>query len=405
MNEIFKTAIVGGGASGLLCAVELLRGKNPLRGEEAVILERCDRVGKKLIATGNGQGNLTNCSLTSDNYYGDKNFIRIFLSEAENTDLEEYFYSLGIPMTTVNGKKYPVSRQANSVLDTIRFYLYDKKVNILTNFYVERVTKRDGCFEIVSGDRKIYAEKVVLAVGGAAGKQFGTDGSSYALAEKLGHEKTKLYPSLVQIKTETALIRGLKGIKEQASVTAIDGNRILKKAVGEVLFTDYGVSGNAIFQISGHLAKAKNPFVKIEFLPELTESETERVISDRLKNAPHIPSEDTLSCILAKRVGQAVLKIASDRSPKAIARAVKNFDLKVIGTLGFDYAQVTKGGIETKSINPYTYESKLVRGAYFTGEMLDIDGDCGGYNLTFAFVSGILAAKAIKNTFNKKEQI
>ncbi len=395
MSQIFKTAIVGGGASGLLCATELLRGENSFSGKEVVILERNERVGKKLIATGNGQGNLTNANITENNYYGDKNFIRVFLDEVRKLDLEEYFYSLGIPLISIGEKKYPLSRQANSVLDTIRYGLEKKGVNIKTNFFVNGIKNEDGIFKLSSGTETVLAQNVVIAVGGACGKQFGTDGTSYSLAESLGHKKTKIYPSLVQVKTDTSPIRSLKGLKEQAKVTALDNGKPLKSATGEILFTEFGVSGNAVFQVSGHLAKAKNPTLKIEFLPDFSIEKVEKIIADRIENAC-FPSDELLTGILVKRVGQAVLKASSSRSPFDLAKTIKNFTLKVTGTLGFNYAQVTKGGIETVAVNPYTFESKLRRGAYLTGEVLDIDGDCGGYNLTFAFVSGLLCARAIK---------
>lgn len=400
MNKIFKVAIIGGGASGLLCATELVRGNDAISGEQIIVLEKCDRVGKKLIATGNGQGNLTNAFLTADNYYGDKNFIKIFLAETENTDIEEYFYLLGIPLITAkDGKKYPLSKQANSVLDTLRSFLSKKGVVTQTDFPVDKITGSNGCFTIRSGDRTVRAEKVVLAVGGSAGKQFGTDGSAYSLITALGHEKTAVFPSLVQIKTETEKIRGLKGLKEQAVVRAYDGDKLLKTASGEVLFTDYGLSGNAVFQISGHLTSAKNPSVLIEFLPDFTLEQTEKLIADRKNNAYYVGDDELLNGILAKRVGQTIIKYTCSKSPSELARQIKNFRLKVTGNLGFNYAQVTKGGIKTDKINPYTFESKLCRGAYIVGETLDIDGDCGGYNLTFAFISGIQSARAIKTGY------
>ena len=401
MSKIYQVIIVGGGASGLLCATELVSGHNAFLGNDIAILERTDRVGKKLIATGNGQGNLSNQNITTFNYYGDKNFIDIFLAEYNKLNLEDYFNSLGIPMSTMpDGKKYPLSKQANSVLDTIRAYLISKGVNTITDFYAQTITKENGVYKVSSKDKCYYAKNVVLAVGGASGKQFGTDGTSYVLAQSLGHGLTKLYPSLVQIKTDTTLIKSLKGLKEQAKITAYDGDVELKSAVGEVLFTEYGISGNAVFQVSGHLTTAKTPSVKIEFLPELTLSQTEQIVGNRIINAPFVEKCDILNGILSKRVGQVVLKTAKDQTPKSIAYAIKNFTIKVTGNLGFNFAQVTKGGIQTDRINPFTFESKLSRGVYIVGEQLDVDGDCGGYNLTFAFTSGILSAKAIKN---KKE--
>jgi len=398
LNKIYKVIIVGGGASGLLCATELISGNNAVVGEEVLILERNDRIGKKLIATGNGQGNLGNANLKEENYYGDKSFIKVFLEKAKEIDLDEYFYSLGIPIyTSQDGKKYPLSKQANSVLDTLRTYLGGKNVNIVTGSFVNSVTKKDGLFSVKSQTGTYTAENLVLAVGGASGASFGTDGSSYCLAQGFGHKKTKLYPSLVQIKTQTDMVRSLKGLKEQVVITAYDNFVPLKTATGELLFTDYGISGNAVFQISGHLAKATDPSVKIEFLPDFTEREIEKLIADRQANAPFVDRIDILNGILCKRVGQAIVKTVKDFSPSNLAKALKNFRLKVTGNLGFNNSQVTKGGIATDKVNPYTFESELSNRTYILGEQLDIDGDCGGYNLTFAFVSGILSARAIKN--------
>ena len=398
MKQIYNVAIVGGGASGLICALECVLGKNALLGESVVVLEKNDRVGKKLISTGNGQGNFTNKSINESNYYGDPFFIQTFLEHQKNIDLDEYFYSLGIPFyTSADGKKYPLSRQANSVLDAFRNVLEHKKVQTLTNFCVENIIEKNGLFEISSTSNKIFAKNVVVAVGGSAGKHFGTDGTSYKLLTALGHEKTKLYPSLVQLKTQTEHIKALRGLKEQARVTAYDNGEKLKSCVGEILFTEYGVSGPAVFQVSGHLSKANSPWINVEFLPDKSKEETYDLLADKLKNLPFIPAEEWLNGILVKRVGQAVVKRAKSRSIEDIVYSLKNFSLTVTGNLGFQYAQVTKGGIKTREINPKTYESLIVKNMFVTGEVLDVDGDCGGYNLTFAFVSGIVSARTIKN--------
>ena len=182
MQKIYKTAIVGGGAAGLLAAVELLSGSNCFKGEDVLILERNDRVGKKLIATGNGQGNLTNANVSENNYYGDKNFIARFIAQEKNLNLKEYFYRLGIPLGSgKDGKIYPLSKQASAVLDIFRNCISSKGCSEITSCYVEKITRKNDLFVINAGDKTFYAQNVIVAVGGKSAKQFGTDGSSYSL--------------------------------------------------------------------------------------------------------------------------------------------------------------------------------------------------------------------------------
>lgn len=402
MQKVYRVAIIGGGAAGLMSAVELLCGDCAFSGKDVVIIERNDRVGKKLITTGNGQGNLTNANIANENYYGDSPFIERFISFTKEIDLEKYLYNLGVPLYTAkDGKKYPLSRQASSFLDIIRLLLQDKGCQIITSAKAENVYKRGDIFTVSTTAGDFSAENLIVATGGKSAKQFGTDGTAYALVQKFGHELTELYPSLVQLKCDLSLIRGLKGLKETAKVTAISNGKEVKSGIGDLLFTEYGVSGNAVFQVSGHLTSAINPMLKVEFLPDLTLSETERILEDREKS--NLLGENRLLGIVNKRVGQAVLKRAKSQSAKDVARALKEFYLTVTGNLGFNYAQVTKGGIKTDKVNPDTMQSKLIKGLYLVGEMLDIDGDCGGYNLTFAFISGILSARNIKK--ENKERI
>jgi len=283
------------------------------------------------------------------------------------------------------------------VLDVIRAYLEYKNCTIKTACCVSGITSSEEGYILQTAEGRVLSRNVVMATGGNASKQFGTDGSAYALAEGLGHTKTNLYPSLVQLKTETKDIRSLKGLKETAKVTAIYNGKKLKSATGDILFTEFGVSGSTIFQVSACIADKVGAKLVLEFLPELSLEQTENLIKSR-QAIPYVKQEDLLSGILNKRIGQAVLKTAKSKSHKDVAYALKNFTLSVTGTLGFNSAQVTRGGIRTDKINPKTMESKISKGFYVVGEALDIDGDCGGYNLTFAFVSGIIAARAIKQS-------
>lgn len=422
MKKIYKAAVIGGGAAGLMCAVELFsqtppvklpkpesapsvvesRVKNPENFKnrpehgEVIIIEKNDRVGKKLLATGNGQCNLSNARLSENNYYGERDFVKSAVSVIKQTNIPSYFYRLGLPLTEGDeGKLYPLSRRANAVCDLFRAYLTDK-AEFLLGTTVSEINFKDGVFIIGCKNSAVYAENVVVAAGGAAGKQYGTDGTSYRLLEGFGHKRTKIYPSLVQVKTERDKIKGLKGVKECADVSAYDGDRLLKRGKGEVLFTEYGISGTAVFQVSGHLASAVSPWVKISFLPEIDFGKLKVLLSDRIKFAPYMTGENLLNGIVNKKTGVAVMKTAESLSPEDLSFALKNFSLRVNGTLGFDSAQVTKGGIDTHSFDPVTFESKLQRGLYAVGEILNVDGDCGGYNLSFAFASAIAAARNIK---------
>ncbi len=395
MQKKYNTIIVGGGASGLLSAVELLKGENAISGNEILILERNDRVGKKLVATGNGQGNLMNEKFGAEYYHGDKPFIEQFVSSAKQVNLKRYLEDIGIFVCPgKDGKVYPLSKQASSVLDSIRAYLAYKNCTVLTGKRVSKITKNNGEFEVFVGGEKFTAKNVVLATGGCAGKQFGTDGSAYVLAENFGHKKTELYPSLVQLKTETAKLKGLKGIKETARVTAFVDSKPVMTVEGDLLFTDFGVSGSTIFSLSANVIGKKNAYLIIEFLPSLTFGQTEKIVDNRLQ-IPYVAKDDLLCGVLNKKVGQAIIKNAKSLSATDIAYAIKNFKLSVLGSLDFNYAQVTRGGIKTDKIDS-TYQSKLVENLYIIGEALNVDGDCGGYNLTFAFISGIISARSIK---------
>lgn len=395
MNN-YKVVIVGGGSSGLFCAIELLSNSS-FRGEEILILERNDRVGKKLVATGNGQGNITNTTISEQNYHGNPSFIRETLAVQNEIDLTKYFSQLGIALVSDDvGRCYPLSRQASAVLDILRAYLSSKGCQIMTDAYVNKVKMQADKYIVYSKEQKFTCDKIVLAFGGCAGSQFGTDGSSYCLAENFGHKKTPLYPSLVQLKTELNYIRGLKGLKERVRIYAYDGEKQLRSESGDLLFTEYGISGDSVFRLSSVLTGVKNPRVKIEFLPDYSEKEVVGFI-ENLKNSSELYNENPLVGLLNKRVGLVVYKRAGNNKPEQLAKTLKNYYLNITGTLGFNNAQVTKGGISTDKINPRTFESELSSGLYILGEALDVDGDCGGYNLTFAFKSAIICAKDIKS--------
>lgn len=383
----YDVAIIGGGASGLSCAVSLKRMDPSLT---IVIAEEGERLGRKLAASGNGQGNVSNADMGERHFHGSFAPLAYKLCNSEEYDRFSLFDC--IFTQDGNGRIYPAGKQASALTDCLIRGVQRYGAEVL---YSAKVTDlKRGFFLTLSDGKRLAAERVVLATGGKAQKQFGTDGSSYALARSLGHTFTPLYPSLVQLRCDTRFIKQLKGIRAVCAVTARSGEEELARTVGDVIFTDYGVSGSAVFYISAYCAGREGVTLNLEFLPDVTQEKIEEDVRKKLSLG--YPVRECLAGTLHNQIGRAVVKRCASDEPSAIARAVKNFTLDVHGSLGFEYAQVTKGGIPAEEVGE-DLQSKIVDGLYFTGEVLDLDGDCGGYNLSWAFVSGMHAAKNIIN--------
>ncbi len=394
--ERIKVAIIGGGAAGLFLA-------NALSNTEGVTLfERGERLGRKLSATGNGQGNLTNHAVCGAEYFsvgGGQERAAALISAFDNTSLTDFFAARGVLCAAdERGRVYPSSRQASALTDALRFGLEEKGISVRLQTQVASLEKGKGGFWLTlsqSGER-VFAEKVVLCTGGKAAKNFGTDGSAYALATGLGHSVTPLYPSLVQLKTDTAHIKTLKGIRINGGVIrAVTPTRSLSVR-GDIIFTDYGISGDGVFGLSAFLA-AEIPTgeckLRLDFLPAFTREEIYRAMAEKRAAFPNLPVGELLFGVVNNQVGRAVMKMANGDLKRA-AELVKAFPLTVTGSLGFDYAQVTKGGIPLAEVTK-ELESKFAAGLYFAGEMLDIDGQCGGFNLQWAYSSARTVAQAI----------
>ncbi|MBO5736659.1 MAG: aminoacetone oxidase family FAD-binding enzyme [Clostridia bacterium] len=399
--ERIKIAIIGGGASGLFLATALQQNK------KVVLFERGDRVGRKLSATGNGQGNITNLAALETEYFsvkGESPLTQAVLNGAGVKDLYAYFQSLGVLLSAdERGRVYPASRQASALTDALRFCVAQKGVDVRLSTRVYDMEKTDGGFIVYAEEgaegHKIsfFAEKVILAVGGKAAKNFGSDGNGYALAQKFGHTVTALYPSLVQLKTDVTHTKTLKGIRiNDGGLTAILSNGMRYKLRGDVIFTDYGVSGDAVFRMSAFIADQISAGVRlaVDFLPDVTEEEIFATLQRKRAAFPELPETELLFGIVNNQVGRAVLKRAKGNLREA-AKLVKSFDLTVTGSLGFDYAQVTKGGIPLAEVTE-NLESRFAQGLYFTGEILDVDGQCGGFNLQWAYSSAMRVAHALE---------
>ena len=393
----FRVIIIGGGAAGMYCALRLA----DLGVRGVLLLERNERLGRKLSATGNGQGNITNAHIASANYFSqtaEAGAVDHILHRYGREELLSRLRELGGLFTEEeNGRIYPASKQATSVTDLLRFALARGGVSVRTGSYVSAVAREGNGFSVEAGDR-FLADTLVLACGGCAAPHFGTDGNGYALARCFGHTVTATRPSLVQLKTDPAAVRGLKGVRVEAETALLRDGSEIARVRGDLIFTDYGVSGDAAFRLSA-IAKAGD-VLSIDFLPGFTEEEIIAALEKKADRA--MPAGDLFRCVVNSSVGRAILRRngigAEDpafRVPhRALAHAVKSYTAPIAGNLGFDCAQVTKGGVSMSELNE-DLMSRLQDGLYLIGELVDVDGECGGYNLQWAFSCGAVAADSI----------
>lgn len=402
-----KIAIIGAGASGMAAAISAAAS-----GENQVLLfERQARVGKKLSATGNGRCNLTNRNTGPGRYHGtNPDFVCPALVAYPPDKVLEFFQSLGLyTVTESDGKVYPYSDQANSVVDVLRFGLDRSNIRLLTGTEITGVKKTPTGFRLKDTDGQSWeADTLIVACGGAAGTKLGGGLSGYQLLRSLGHHCTKLCPSLVQLKTNPALVRGLKGVRANASLKLTHNDSLLATAWGEVQFTDYGISGPAVFEISRAASTAEGTVLHLDFLPGQSSDDLLSTLCIRISRFPTLDAGDLLTGILHNRLGRMLvsacgiplstaLTALNWQQLDAAVRICHAFELPILGDMGMEGAQVTAGGIVTKEFDPQSLQSRIVPGLYACGEVLDIDGDCGGFNLQWAWASGLLAGQVLSN--------
>lgn len=376
-----NTVIIGGGAAGMACAVHLRRA-----GHNVTVLERGERLGRKLSATGNGQGNVTNLHMDEGVYFSDdRGKVKSALSRFNEQDTVRFLGSMGgIFLPDARGRVYPAGRQASAVTDLFRRELSCLNVRVCTGIQVRDIAF-DGDFRIAWESGHMNADAVVLAAGGKAAPNFGTDGNGYLLAKKFGHTVTELSPVLVQLKCDAESVRGLKGIRMDALLRVIRENSIVREERGDVLFTESGVSGDAVFRASSYAVGGDR--LEIDLLPDVGREELDGVLAKST-------GEDCLLCVVPNGLGRMLYRRAEGDRQRLI-RLLKNFPLTVRGTLGFANAQATRGGIPLAEVDE-NFMSKKRAGLYFAGEILNVDGVCGGYNLQWAFTSAYCVAEAIK---------
>ncbi len=394
--------IVGGGASGMIAAIVASR-----NGSEVTILERNNRIGKKILVTGNGRCNYTNV-YANGNDYNNPSFVEYGLSIFNPQKTMSFFSELGIvPKVEQEGKAYPLSEQASSIIDVLLYEINRLKINVVTEAFVTNIIYTGNGFDIYLEDGRVYStDKVVISTGGNAMPKTGSDGAGYELAKQLGHDITNVFPALVKLKLDSPYLKHLEGIKMPAIVELLHNNEVVEKEEGDVLFGNYGISGPTILQLSRTAMRLfqKNQKVYIKLI--LVSSLTKEEVVNRFKNSANKPVDFSLIGLINKRYISAILKEAGVEKQNTLVKDVpkvnvnKLIDLlfdwrfEVKGSKSFHDAQVTAGGVSTDQIDNKTMESKSIKGLYFTGEVMDIDGRCGGYNLQWAWSSGYLAGES-----------
>lgn len=394
----YNILIIGGGAAGLAAAVSARKAnKNITIG----IVEKNDRVARKIHATGNGRCNYTNMDIKSQYFFGEKEFVEKILAQFGAEDALSFFAELGIRHRVEDGRVYPLSNQASAIADCLRLYLMENRVDFITDTFVSDIDiDENGSFYV----GRLKADKVIVATGGKASPSLGSDGSGYKLLQKFGHTLSETKPALVSLKTNTDIIKGLKGVKVFARVTLSDKGKRVANDCGEVLFTDYGLSGIPVMQISRFAKKGMH--ITVDMLPDLSENEVVGEIYYRIRLLPEREGAELFAGLVNKKIAVPMLKYANvsksdvkaknftGENVRKCADFLKGLELTVLGDNGFNNAQVCAGGIEFDAFSPFTMESKLQKGLYTAGEILNCDAICGGYNLHWAWATGTIAGRS-----------
>ncbi len=398
--------IVGAGASGLFLAAEAAK-----RGMEVTLLEKNDRAGKKLLATGNGRCNYTNSKININRFHGENHkFALSAISNFNYDDAVSWFESQGVINRLLSkDRAYPRSLQSSSILEALLLACREYGVNIIYNCDIDHVKRIENGFELISKDGRTFeTDKLVLATGGSTLINSGSDGSGYDLALSLGHSIIDIGPSIVQMVLKNH-IKKLTGVRFDAGLHLLDDEKIVASDTDEVLFTDYGISGPAVLQLSGRairiLKAGRKAGFKLDLFPEMSVDELAPYYSYLFS----IAGNKTIGEVLIGAINNKVVENLLSKMIKidelasrldyleiqSICEKLKGIYLEIDGPWKFDGAQVTTGGINTEEIDPSSMESKIVDGLYFIGEIIDIDGDCGGFNLHWAWASAYQVANSL----------
>ncbi len=391
--------IIGGGASGMTAALAASQNTD----NQVLLFERQARLGRKLLATGNGRCNLTNLGATGNSYHGaDPGFAKPSLSAFGVEDTLGWFEKMGLyTVNEASGRVYPYSDQANSVVDVLRFALCKPNIQLCLGQAVRRVKKEKDAFLVETEEQTYTCDRVIVACGGLAGTKLGGSMAGYQILRSLGHKVTPLRPNLVQLKSDWSGCIALKGVRCNCKAEIYRDDSLYSASTGELQFTEYGLSGPVIFEICRDVCHGAGKWqCRLDFLPDLDASD----LFDRLqaRRSGNLHAEELFTGILHNRLGRVLTGAVGIKANTPIAQldsqqlqdacsAAKGFIVSICGTMGMDSAQVTAGGACTGEFDSATMESRVMPGLYACGEVLDIDGDCGGYNLQWAWSSGYVA--------------
>ena len=412
-----KVAIIGGGASGLSCAIEIARKtQNCSEPVMITIFEKLTRLGKKILVTGNGRCNLTNINTNLENYRGDYKFAEKTLKDFPPQSNIEFFNSMGLyTRNDEEGRVYPLSNQSSSVLDALRFECERLNIEVVCDYRAVHIkTVKTSVSEKIIINNRDRFDYAVIACGGMAAKVHGTSGDSYDLLKMLGHKIISPVPALVSLNCDD-FTKSLKGVRSICKMNLIIDDKKVLENYGEVQFTDYGLSGIPIMQLSRFVSASpsNNIYIELDTTPEFTKEEVLNYLYDRRNNGVGI-CENMLSGIINKQLCIAFMKECfipvnekiqnlSDENLENLGSILKSWKVKIKNSRSFDYAQVTAGGADCKEFYENTLESKLAHNVFCCGEALNIDGDCGGFNLQWAWSSGRQVGREIGERINNAQ--
>lgn len=401
---MITVAVVGGGASGMMAAITASQ-----NGAKVILIEHKDRLGKKILSTGNGRCNFTNIHQEPVCYHSDNpDFPWKVIQQFNARSVISFFLQLGVYSKNRNGYIYPNSDQASAVLDALRMEVDRLGIAVQTGVECQEISPGRKGFNILADGEIIRADRVILCTGSKAAPSTGSDGSGYRLAKKLGHRIVPVLPALVQLRCKEKFFKSIAGVRADGRVSLwVDGQCIAADR-GELQITNYGISGIPVFQVSRYAAELlyeqKEVKAVLDFMPDFTEEQMTAFLRTRASARPEKSAEQFLIGLFHRKLSDLWIKLSgiprdktagklNDMELERITAMVKAFTVSVTETNSFEQAQVCRGGVDTAEVNPETMESKYVPGLYFAGELLDVDGMCGGYNLSFAWASGYIAGR------------
>lgn len=400
-----KIAIIGAGASGIIAALKASENNN------VILIDGNDKCGKKILLTGNGRCNYWNDDICVEQYEtDDKIALSQILSEENKKNTLNFLDSLGLYPKVKNGYYYPYSNQATSVVEILKKEILKRNIEFKTGFKVKNVFRQNDAFKIILENREeIKADKVIIATGSKAYSKTGSDGSGYEIAKDLGHNINFVSPALTQLIGEEKFFKDWENIRCDAKVSLYINDEKVKEDIGEIQLTATGISGICTFNISGLASKNLNLGNKvaasINFLPHL-ENKLYEWLDDRASKMKGKTIEELFESIFNYKLMFVLLKLAnisrdikwfdlSEDKKRNLCNKIENFRFNITDTGDFDKAQVCTGGIPLREVDANTFESKIIPGVFFIGEILDVDGKCGGFNLAFAWISGYLAGRGV----------